>query len=58
MVKILKIVFGLIGVAFRWVFYFLKITYFHLTQDFFNMLDSCSLVLSLMNIIYWFIIIF
>lgn len=57
-VWILKIALGLVVLLFRWVFYFIKVTYFHLTQDFFNMLDSCSLVLSLLNIFYWFTIIF
>ncbi len=55
--KGLKVVVGLFAVAFRWTFYFLRITYLHLTEDFFNMLDSCSLVLSLINIFYWFILI-
>ena len=54
----LKIIFGLIVLIFRWIFYFIKVTYFHLTQDFFNMLDSCSLILSLINIFYWFSIVF
>lgn len=52
-VKVIKLIVGAIVTLLRWIYYFLKVTYLHLTQDFFNMLDSSSLVLSILNVVYW-----
>ena len=56
-IKAIKMFIGHIILLFRWVFYFIKVTYVYILSDFFKLLNIASLSLSVASVAQWIIIV-